>query len=177
MDAVPIVAIEKIEEQLLKKVFELYHLKSDSLFYDTTNFFTYINTMNERCVIAKRGKNKKKRTDLRQIGLAVVVTREDKIPLFHLTYEGNISDANVFKEVIGKLKARIDYLKLNSSEHTLVFDRGNNSKQNMALVKESQFHYVGALTPYQHKALVEEALDYFNALKEESSTVIYISVD
>jgi transposase len=173
MDAVPIIAIERIEEQLLKKVFEIYRLKSDSLFYDTTNFFTYIDTTNERCAIAKRGKNKQKRTDLRQVGLAVVVTHEDKIPLFHLTYEGNMSDANVFKELIGKLKTRIDYLKLNSSEHTLVFDRGNNSKQNMALVKESQFHYVGALTPYQHKALVEEALDYFNALKKISSSDIY----
>jgi transposase len=173
MDAVPTAAIERIEEQLLKKVFELYRLKSDSLFYDTTNFFTYIDTTNERCTIAKRGKNKQKRTDLRQVGLAVVVTHEDKIPLFHLTYEGNMSDANVFKEVIGKLKARMEHLKLNSSEHTLVFDRGNNSKQNMVLIKESQFHYVGALTPYQHKALVEEALDYLNAQTEESSPAIY----
>ncbi len=65
MDALPIEVIEKIEEQLLKKVFELYDVKSDSLFYDTTNFFTYINTTNERCDIAKRGKNKQKRTDLR----------------------------------------------------------------------------------------------------------------
>jgi transposase len=173
MDAVPIAAIERIEEQLLKKVFDLYQLKSDSLFYDTTNFFTYIDTTNERCTIAKRGKNKQKRTDLRQVGLAVVVTREDKIPLFHLTYEGNMSDANVFKEVIGKLKTRMEQMKLNSSDHTLVFDRGNNSKQNMALVKESQFHYVGALTPYQHKALVEDALDYFDSIKEESLPVIY----
>jgi transposase len=147
MDATPLDSIEKIEEHLLKKIFELYQLETDNLFYDTTNFFTYINTTNERCNIAKRGKNKQKRADLRQVGLALVVTRQDKIPLFHLTYEGNMSDANVFSVVIDKLKRRMQSLKLTNTEHTLVFDRGNNSKQNMSLVKEAQLHYVGALVP------------------------------
>lgn len=173
MDTVPIEAIEKIEEQLLKKVFELYGLESDSLFYDTTNFFTYINTANGCCDIAKRGKNKQKRSDLRQIGLALVVTRQDKIPLFHLTYEGNMNDAKVFKEVIGKLKNRMEQLKLNSADHTLVFDRGNNSKQNMALVKEAQLHYVGALTPYHHKAFIEDALNHFDSTREGPLQSIY----
>ena len=173
MDAVPIEAIEKIEEQLLKKVFALYNLESDSLFYDTTNFFTYINTTNEYCEIAKRGKNKQKRTDLRQVGLALVVTRQDKIPLFHLTYEGNMNDAKVFKEVICKLKNRMDQLKLKSADHTIVFDRGNNSKQNMSLVKETALHYVGALTPYHHKTLIEDALTYFDLTKEDPSQSAY----
>lgn len=173
MDAIPIVAIEKIEEELLKNVFDIYQLKSDSLFYDTTNFFTYIDTTNERCTIAKRGKNKQKRSDLRQIGLAVVVTCEDKMPLFHLTYRGNISDTKVFKNVIDKLETRMKQLKLNISDHTLVFDRGNNSKQNMTLIQESQLHYVGALTPYHHKVLVEEALSYFDSQEKEDLSVVY----
>ena len=172
MDAVPIDAIENIEEQVLKKVFEVYAPQTNSLFYDTTNFFTYINTTNERCTIAQRGKNKQKRVDLRQVGLALVVTSEDKIPLFHLTYEGNMADANVFKEVVAKLKIRMKQLKLNSTEHTIVFDRGNNSKKNMLLIKEAQLYYVGALTPYHHKLLVEEALNTF-VLDDESSPNIY----
>lgn len=173
MDAIPIKSIEKIEEQLLKKVFELYQLETDSLFYDTTNFFTYINTTNERCNIAKRGKNKQKRTDLRQVGLALVVTRQDKIPLFHLTYEGNMSDAKVFKVVIDKLKYRMQQLKLTNTEHTIVFDRGNNSKQNMLLVKEAQLHYVGALTPCHHKILIKNALTYIDSIKDDSAQPIY----
>jgi len=173
MNVIPITAIEKIEEQLLSKVFNLYQLQNDSLFYDTTNFFTYINTTNERCTIAKRGKNKQKRADLRQIGLAVVVTREDKIPIFHLTYEGNMSDSNVFKTVIDKLKTRLDRLNLNHAAHTIIFDRGNNSKLNMLLIKESTMHYVGALTPYHHKELIESALSYFDSLTSEDTPFIY----
>lgn len=173
MDAIPIDSIEKIEEQLLQKVIELYKLETDNLFYDTTNFFTYINTTNERCNIAKRGKNKQKRTDLRQVGLALVVTRKDNIPLFHLTYEGNMADANVFKTVIDKLKCRIKQLKLMHTEHTIVFDRGNNSKKNMVLVKEAQLHYVGALTPCQHKVLTEDALTHIASIKADFGKSIY----
>lgn len=173
MDAIPISAIEKIEEELLKKVFELYQLQTDSLFYDTTNFFTYINTTNSDCTIAKRGKNKQKRSDLRQVGLALIVTREDKIPLFHLTYEGNMADAKVFKTVIDKLKTRMQTLKLSCNEHTIVFDRGNNSKENMLLIKEAGLHYVGALTPYQQPALIDDALKFFESLTDDDKSLVY----
>ena len=61
MDALPVKAIEKIESELLLRAFKQYDLSSDTLFYDTTNFFTYIATTNSRCYIAKRGKNKQKR--------------------------------------------------------------------------------------------------------------------
>lgn len=173
MDAIPISAIEKIEEGLLKKVFELYQLQTDSLFYDTTNFFTYINTTNTDCTIALRGKNKQKRSDLRQVGLALVVTREDKIPLFHLTYEGNMADAKVFKTVIDKLKIRMQQLKLNCAEHTIVFDRGNNSKENMLLIINAGLHYVGALTPYQQPELIDDALKYFESLADDAKCLVY----
>ncbi len=161
MDSLPVEAIERIEFELLQRVREAYNLESDTLLFDTTNFFTYIDTTNSRCTIARRGKNKQKRYDLRQVGLAMVVTRQDNIPLFHITYEGNMNDSKVFKEVVGKVKERMVNLDLDLKGHTLVFDQGNNSKDNMALLKELDLHYVGALTPYQHKALVNKAADNF----------------
>ena len=159
MDAVPLEAIETIETQILKKARMCYGFDTDSLFYDTTNFFTFIATDNERCAIARRGKNKQKRHDLRQVGLALVVTHEDKIPLFHLSYQGNCSDSNVFKDIVARLRRRFAELELDLDKHTLVFDRGNNSKANMALLAQAGLHYVGALTPYQHRELIEQARD------------------
>jgi len=140
MDALPVDSIEEIEEELLKKTFKLYHLETDSLFFDTTNFFTYINTTNEHCSIAQRGKNKQKRYDLRQIGLALVVTRQDMIPLFHLTYQGNKPDAKIFKQIVPKIKKRMLSLQLNLETHTIIFDRGNNSKENLELLKDVNHH-------------------------------------
>lgn len=163
MDSLSPAAIEKIENQLLKKVLAIYQLHSDTLFFDTTNFFTYIHTTNTHCTIAQRGKNKQKRYDLRQIGLAMVVTRQDMIPLFHLTYPGNINDSKIFATVSESIQSRLNALGLDIKKHTIVFDRGNNSKNNLAMVEKSNLHYVGALTPYHHKGLINEAENNFQA--------------
>ncbi len=101
----------------------------------------------------------------------MVVTREDMIPVFHHTYEGNINDTKVFNTVIGKIKNRIKRLGLDIERHTVVFDRGNNSKKNLATVKALQLHYVGALTPYHHKKLVEDAMEGFQKLEVDGKGI------
>ena len=164
MDAVPVEAIELIEQQLLKKAFELYKLDSDTLFFDTTNFFTFIDSTNQCCTIAQRGKNKQKRHDLRQVGMAMVVTREDMIPLFHLSYKGNLHDAKISAGVIGKVKKRLTDLSLDVDRHTLVFDRGVNSKKNLVLIRKLSMYYVGALTPSHHKQLITDASENFQEI-------------
>lgn len=192
MDALPTQAIAKIEEEILQRVKEAYSLDSDTLFLDTTNFFTFIATTNKRCTIAQRGKNKQKRGDLRQVGLAMAVTRKDYIPIFHLTYKGNCHDTKVFRAVLVKIKKRMRALGMDMKRHTLVFDRGNNSKKNMALVADAKMHYVGALTPYHHRALLDKAagnyepvevngqsLDVYRAKEtiwgEERSVLVFVS--
>ena len=161
MDALPVEAIAKVERELLDTIFERYRLESDMLFFDTTNTYTFIDSANERCTIAQRGKNKQKRNDLRQVGLALVVTRKDMVPLFHLSYRGNLHDARVYRRVIGAIARRLGDLSLEREKNTLVFDRGVNSKENLALVKKLALHYVGALSPYHHKDLVADALGHF----------------
>lgn len=168
MDAVPEESIEKIEEEIIKFVFQKYNIKTDTLFYDTTNFFTYIHTTNDRCAIAKRGRNKQKRNDLRQIGLALVVSKKEKIPLFHLTYEGNRHDSTIFSQIVEKVKIRLEKLGLSPEQHTLIFDRGNNSKNNFELLIKNNFHYVGALVPYQHKNIVNDTINYLSKHNKET---------
>jgi len=164
MDAIPEEVIPKIEESILKKVFKIYSIKTDSLFFDTTNFFTYIDSANTRSHIALRGKNKQKRNDLRQVGLCLVVTKDDMIPLFHLTYEGNLNDVTVFKKVISDVVKRTDDLGLDLKKHTIVFDRGNNSKKNLEILESLKLFYVGALTAYHHKKLIEDAYGNFKEI-------------
>ncbi len=159
MDSFPEESIAKAEQEILGRLLDTYQIQTDTLFYDTTNFFTYIDTTNVHNEIAQRGKNKQKRSDLRQVGLAMVVSKEDQIPLFHHSYQGNLQDCTVFKEVIGKIKDRMESLGLAQDTHTLVFDRGNNSKKNLAVVQELGLYYVGALTPYHHRELIDQAMD------------------
>ncbi len=192
MDCLPEDAIEKVELDLLRNLQQHYNFSDDTLFYDTTNFYTFVDTENVRCDIAQRGKNKQKRHDLRQVGLAMVVTRRDFIPLFHHTYKGNMHDSTVFRQVIGRIKHRMKNLDMDQEKHTLVFDRGCNSKKNMALVSRLKFHYVGALTPSQHMDLIQDADAKYTHTKigdntlwlyrdkriiwgEERTVVVYIS--
>ena len=143
---------------------EHYPLNSGTLLYDTTNFYTFINTTNVRCEIAQRAKNKQKRNDLRQVGLALAVTQEDYIPLIHRSYKGNISDSKVFGQIIGSIKERMIKLNIDVSQHTIVFDRGCNSKNNLRKVKRLKLHYLGALTPYHHPELIEAADGKFTTI-------------
>jgi transposase len=171
MDALPEKSIPKVEEDLLKKVMNVFDIKSDTLFFDTTNFYTYIATTNTHCTIAQRGKNKQKRSDLRQVGMALVVTREDLIPLFHHSYRGNMNDTVVFKTVIGSIKQRIINLGLDINNHTFVFDRGNNSIANLEIVKKLELFYVGALTPCHHIELTVTALKNLKAIKVDRDEI------
>lgn len=171
MDALPEKSIPKVEEDLLKKVMNVFDIKSDTLFFDTTNFYTYIATSNTHCTIAQRGKNKQKRSDLRQVGMALVVTREDLIPLFHHSYRGNMNDTVVFKTVIRSIKQRIINLGLDINNHTFVFDRGNNSIANLEIVKKLELFYVGALTPYHHMELTVTALKNLKAIKVDRDEI------
>ena len=171
MDSFPEDAISSAEQEILTRVLEVYKIQTDTLFYDTTNFFTYIDTTNTHCDIAQRGKNKQKRNDLRQVGLAMVVSKEEYIPLLHHSYRGNIQDCTIFREVVKKIKNRMESLGLSLMRHTLVFDRGNNSKENLATVKSLGLYYVGALTPYHHKEIIDRAMENMSVIRLNDETL------
>ena len=58
-----------------------FGLDTSSVALDMTNFATFIDTGNARAPVAQRGKAKQKRSDLRLVGLGLVVTRDGGIPL------------------------------------------------------------------------------------------------
>lgn len=156
METVPSSAIPLIEEELIRTMVEKEHVTLDTLLCDMSNFFTYIATSNERCSIAQRGKNKQKRMDLRQLGLLLLISRHDHLPLFHKIYQGNLHDRTVFKKYFQDMVNRFKSISGSLEDITIVFDQGNNSKQTLKEVDDT-IHFVGALSPYHHKALVEDA--------------------
>lgn len=76
---------------ILKGVLEREKIDLSSVSYDGTNFYTFIDTFNIRCEIAKRGKNKQGRNNLRQISYALFCSADGHIPLFYDIYEGDSS--------------------------------------------------------------------------------------
>jgi transposase len=156
MDALPSEVIPVIEEDIVTTLIKNEQVSLDTLLCDTTNFFTHIDSSNYRCTIAQRGKNKQKRMDLRQFGLLLLVSRQDHLPMFHEVYQGNLVDRTVFKENFMSVVKRFKAINGSLENITLVFDQGNNSKKMLKDVSDN-IHFVGALSPHQHKALVKEA--------------------
>ena len=159
MDAVPAAALPALEEAVVRRVVEQEQIAPDTLFYDTTNFFTFIDSTNRRPRLPQRGHNKQKRHDLRQLGLALVVSREGQLPLFHLLYEGDRPDVRTFPEVLTSVRTRVERVWGQApSALTLVYDKGNVSHTTQARGADLALHYVTSLVPSQHPTLLAEAL-------------------
>ena len=159
--------IERIEKELSSRIIELYNLNTECLLYDITNFYTFIQE-HEGNELPKKGKSKAKRFDLNQINLALLVTKEDGIPLMHQTYEGNRHDAKKFPEIISKLADRFVMFSKNVDKVTIVFDKGNNSKASMELLDDSPYYFVGSLKPYDYKHFLEIPLEKFQLVPMEN---------
>lgn len=165
MDEISISALEAIEEAITRKVIQEFNIKLDMLFYDTSNFFTYISSDNERSSLTQRGRNKQKRFDLRQFGFALLVSRDGEIPLCSRTYEGNLVDATVFPHSLTLIRRRLEGLVGSLDEITMVYDKGNNSKNNQAIVDGEPYHYVASLVPTQHKDLMAIPIGEYKTLE------------
>jgi hypothetical protein len=81
----------------VQRVVAQERVSADTFCYDTTNFFTFIGSTNTRPTLPRRGHNKRKRHDLRQLGLALAVARDGQLPLFHLLYDGDRPDMRTFR--------------------------------------------------------------------------------
>jgi len=156
MDALPVASIPLIEEDIVTTLIDKQEITLDTLLCDTSNFFTYIDSTNDRCSLAQRGRNKQKRMDLRQFGLLLLVSRQAHIPIFHKLYQGNLSDKTVFKEHFKEILNRFRAISGSLEDITIVFDQGNNSKDMLKKV-EDNLYFVGSLSPYHHKGLIKEA--------------------
>lgn len=96
MDRLPVDALPAIQTELARRVRTIFGLQTDSLFYDVTNFFTFIDSTNQHCDLPQRGKNKQKRGDLRQFQMGLLVSRDGWIPLLSILFRGNHNDVTTF---------------------------------------------------------------------------------
>ena len=165
MNCVSLEALAAIEKELTTAVVHELGVKLDTLFYDTTNFFTYIASTNNRAKLPQRGKSKQKRADLRLFSLALLVSRDGQIPLCSQVYEGNKVDCKLFPDSLSRIRQRLSDLSVTVEDVTVVYDKGNLSKANQALVDEAPFGYVASLTPAHHAELIALPSDRYKPIK------------
>ncbi len=126
LDAVTLAAVERV---IAARMVSEFGLDLSALALDMTNFATFIDSGNRRAPIAQRGHAKQKRTDLRLVGLGLVVTRDGGIPVLSHAYAGNRPDVTQFTAIIDELVARYGAVA-DPAGLSVVFDAGQNSEAN-----------------------------------------------
>jgi len=125
--------LEKAQIEMARAAVRCFELSTDVLAFDTTNFDTHIATTTPG-ELARRGKAKSKRSDLRVVGLAALVSETGHVPLLHRTYPGNGSDQAVLGvclAALGKLHEALDdgEQRARPACRTVVRDGGSWSEQ------------------------------------------------
>jgi transposase len=157
MEQLPVATIASIEREIVGRVVERLAIPLETLLYDATNFFTFIASTNARAELPARGHNKQKRHDLRQVGVALLCTRQQRIPLWHEVYGGQVPDVKSFAESLTTFRRRLVEMGQTLQSLTLIYDKGNVSRANQSLVDTSQLHYVASLSAASQRALLSEA--------------------
>jgi transposase len=164
MDAISADQLAEIEARVVARMVEAFDVDVSGLALDMTNFATYIDSGNDRAPIAQRGHAKQKRTDLRLVGLGLVVSVDGGIPLVSHAYAGNRPDVTQFGAVITELAARFGPLAEAGGELTVVYDAGQNSEANQALIEDRGLHFVGSVPPSDHPDLLAVPKDRYRVV-------------
>ncbi len=161
MDVISEAQLAEIERRIVTAMVDTFGVDLSGLVLDMTNFATYIDSANDRAPIAQRGHAKQKRTDLRLVGLGLVVSTDGGVPLVSHAYAGDRPDVTQFPPIVEELVERFSTLAEHVGELTLVFDAGQNSADNLGLVEDSSLHFVGSLPPSDHPELLAVPADRY----------------
>jgi len=153
--------MKKIEDDLCRVLVEK-GLTPSIMFVDESNWFTYAANHDDKSELLHKGYNKRHRNDKNQICVSLAVN-EDNIPFIHETYPGNVPDSKEFSGIVDKIINRLTELNICSEDLVLVFDKGNNSKDNIEKVT-SKMSFVGAAKANQAEELLDVPLSKYEYL-------------
>lgn len=156
MDRIDAGTAASIWKGVIKGVIEREDIDVSSVSYDGTNFYTFIDTFNTRCQIARRGQNKQGRTNLRQVSYALFCCADGHVPLFYDVYDGNRNDAKQFPLMLERFHGFFKELLGDDAfvpDTTVIFDKGNNSAENFARLDSAGLDFVGSVKLGEHKEL------------------------
>lgn len=161
--------LKQIAALFFKKVAELEPRRADCFMFDTTNYYTFLASDTES-ELAQRGKSKEGKDWLRQVGVALLVSRDTRLPLFYREYEGNRHDSKLFLRVMDELFSAMDTASDGKSEMTIVFDKGMNSEDNIvAIDSRDRVHFITTYSTYLAEELMHIDLSEFQPVDTDKN--------
>lgn len=168
-DRVDASQLAEIATRFFEKIGALEPGTSDCFMFDTTNYYTFMASDTDSD-LAQRGKNKEGRDWLRQVGVALLVARDTRLPLYYREYEGNRHDSKLFLRIMEELFAAMDAAGDGNSELTLVFDKGMNAEDNFAVIdRHPRVHFVTTYSTYYAEELIHVDSQHFQPVDTDNN--------
>lgn len=131
--------IDRIEAGIVRRLIEKESVSLNALAFDCSNFDSYAGAKTTSLLL-RRGHAKSGRP-LRIMGLGMLVTEDDGIPLLTFVYPGNENDVTAFARFLDKLDQRRTALGL-PIDATVAADGGNISRQLLLRLEKDARHHV-----------------------------------
>lgn len=153
--------LRKITETFFARVWQHESPNADCLLFDTTNYYTFMASQTPS-ELAKRGKNKAGRHNLRQIGLGLLVARDSRLPLYYSLYPGNLHDSKLFEAVMDEMFGIVCGFDKTKERLTVVIDKGMNAEENYTWIDDhARIHFITSYSTYFAQDLAATPLDRF----------------
>ena len=147
---------EKLEVFLKNRLGELFDLEYDLLLYDVTS--TYFEGQAQANPKAKYGYSRDKRSDCKQVCIALVVSRCG-MPIGYEVFDGNRRDSTTVEEIVTTMESRYG-----KSNRVWVMDRGMLSEANLQFLKDGGRRYIigtpKSMLKQFERQLLEESWDH-----------------
>ena len=168
MDGISESDIRRASNMLVERVIKLTGINPKSFHLDYTNYYTFIDSKNGRCIICKRGHNKQKRDDLRQFSLAVLTSYALQVPLVWELYEGNKNDKLEFPDFVKMVTEELKSHGIDPCEAIVSFDGGSNSEENF---KDLEFNFICSSSLSENKHLYDIDIAEYQSVQLENDHV------
>ena len=137
--------VEQIEASVVQRLITSEGVSTHALAFDCTNFDSFAGAKS-RSRLLRRGHPKSGRP-LRVMGMGLLVTADEGMPLLTFVYPGNENDVTAFGRFLRALDRRHASLDL-PLEMTVAADGGNVSRQLLLRLEEDPRYYVMRLPPH-----------------------------
>ncbi len=161
--------LEKIASLFFDKISGIEPTGSGCFLFDTTNYYTFMASDTDSD-LAQRGKNKEGRDWLRQIGVALLVSRDNEIPLFYKEYEGNRHDSRLFSRIMEQVLSVMKRTCAQDGELTIIFDKGMNSEDNIAAIDAAErVHFITTYSTHYAQDFLRIKLSGFTPVDSQKN--------
>jgi transposase len=126
---------EALQRAIFQSVQARYPMQKSGVVYDVTNTYLY----GKKCCMGKLGHDKDGADGRPLIQIGLGVTQEEGIPVFHKTFDGNISDSRTLHDLI------TSFGRYDLKPGTIIYDRGTISGKNVADIKALNWETIGGL--------------------------------